>query len=276
MPYLVKLDVFEGPLDLLLFLVTKQQLDITAIALARVANEYGEYLKTLQLQAAGSERGPLDLDAESSYLVVFACLLEIKSRLLLPPEPEPELMDLDLERDTEEHDLVERLKEYKRFKEASIVLGERERTSLRMFPRPAPPEEEHAPEPVGLDVSLPDLLAALRSMLAGHQRRKQQAMRLRLQRVAVSVPQRMKDILDWLALRASVRSQVEFFELFGDEVSRPAIIVTFLAILDLARLRRIRVWQECVDVTSALCARPIYVSLYDAVEGVGLEGERSA
>lgn len=247
MTYKVKLDVFEGPLDLLLYLVTKEQLDITAISLAKVADEYFAYLKMLPLMAEGAEGG-LDLNVESEYLVVFACLLELKSRVLLPPEPEEtDFDDLDLERDTEEHDLLERLKEYKRFKEASVALQNRERESLQMFARPAPAEGETDAFTPAFDVALPDLLNALRTLLENRERRKAANKKLRLQRVAVSVPQRMNEILRWLSSAGNVGHQVEFFELFDDEVTRPQIIVTFLAILELARLRRIRVWQERAD-----------------------------
>lgn len=246
MTWQVKLDGFEGPLDLLLFLVTKEQLDITEISLARVADEYFSYLKTLQAAAAEAQAMGFDLDVESGYLVVFACLLEMKSRMLLPPDPDLEMPDgFDLERDTEEHDLVERLKEYKRFKEASNQLQDRERQSLQMFARPETDEETvEADDSAGLDVSLPDLLDALRSLLESNQRRKKTSRGLRLQRVAVSVPQRMKEILTALVELGAAEQRCEFGELFEDEVSRPQIIVTFLAVLELARLRRIRVSQE--------------------------------
>lgn len=236
MAYQVKIDLFEGPLDLLLYLVTREQMDVTAVSLAKVAEEYQAYLSMLEM---------LDLDIESSYLVAFACLLEIKSRILLPPEPEdfpPDLMDLDLEGDTAEQDLVERLKEYKKFKQAGRMLSEREREAMLVFPRPTPEEAEtgeSAPLPE-LDVSLPDLLDALRGLLEQQKARERNRRRLRVERVDVSVPQRMQEILEDLATRPSVT----FYDLFEREVTRSEIIVTFLAILELARLRRIRMRQE--------------------------------
>lgn len=262
MTWQVKLDIFEGPLDLLLYLVTKEQLDITAISLAQVADEYFAYLKAMQGVAAEARAAGMDLDVESEYLVVFACLLELKSRMLLPPEPDAEMPDgFDLERDTEEHDLVERLKEYKRFKEASNHLQDRERQSLQMFSRPPLDDEPtEVDENAGLDVSLPDLLEALRKLLENNQRRKRTNRGLRLQRVAVSVPQRMKEILSSLVERCEVGQRIDFTELFEDEVSRPHIIVTFLALLELARLRRIRVSQE---PTEEGCRGPIVVELVD-------------
>ena len=276
MTWQVKLDIFEGPLDLLLYLVTKEQLDITAISLARVADEYFAYLKTLQMAALEAQAAGFDLDVESEYLVVFACLLELKSRLLLPPEPDAEMPDgFDLERDTEEHDLLERLKEYKRYKEASNQLQDRERQSLQMFPRPAMEDEPlEVDENVGLDVSLPDLLEALRKLLESNQRRKRSNRGLRLQRVAVSVPQRMKEILASLADRGEAGLRTQFMELFEDEVSRPEIIVTFLAVLELARLRRIRVSQEPTEEGRR---GPIVVELLDGSQlaaGVEVPSER--
>lgn len=228
--YQVHTALFEGPLDLLLYLVSKQKLDLTEMSLSRVAEEYWSYLKMLE---------QLDLDVESSYLVVFACLLEIKSRLLLPPDPEPQdFEDFDLG-DTAEHDLVERLKEYKRYKEASRALQEREKEAMQVFPRPFD-EESVAIEPTTLDVSLPDLLEALRGVLETHQKKTRQQQGLRVERVNVSVPQRMRDLLAQLEPGRTV----EFFHLFAEEVTRADVIVTFLAILELARLRRIRIWQE--------------------------------
>lgn len=276
MTWQVKLENFEGPLDLLLFLVTKEQLDVTAISLARVADEYFAYLKALQVMASEARATGMDLDVESEYLVVFACLLELKSRMLLPPDPDAEMPDgFDLERDTEEHDLVERLKEYKRFKEASNHLQDRERQSLQMFSRPTLEDEPvEVDENGGLDVSLPDLLEALRKLLENNQRRKRTNRGLRLQRVAVSVPQRMKEILSSLVERGDVGQRIEFSELFEDEVSRPHIIVTFLAVLELARLRRIRVSQEPTDDGRL---GPIVVELLDGsplASGLEVPSER--
>ena len=236
MSYQVKIDLFEGPLDLLLYLVTREKLDISEISLARVAEDYQAYLKVLQA---------LDLDVESSYLVVLACLLEIKSRILLPPEPEeffPDYIELDLEGETAEQDLVDRLKEYKKFKAASRMLSEREREAMMVFPRPTP--EEAATGEVSslpeLDVALPDLLDALRRLLEQQKVRERTRKKMRVERVDVSVPQRMEEILEDLALRPAM----EFHDLFEREVTRAEIIVTFLAILELARLRRIRMRQE--------------------------------
>lgn len=268
MTWQVKLDVFEGPLDLLLYLVTKDQLDITEISLAKVADEYFAHLKALQEAAVEARAAGFDLDVESGYLVVFACLLEMKSRLLLPPEPDADLPDgFDLERDTEEHDLVERLKEYKRFKEASNQLQDRERQSLQMFARPVSEEEEAEVDVnAGLEVSLPDLLDALRRMLETNQRRKKSSRGLRLQRVAVSVPQRMKEMLASLADICADGRPIEFVALFEGDVSRPHVIVTFLAMLELARLRRIRIAQEPgVDGRRG----PIIVELVDGSPLVG-------
>ncbi|NDD27052.1 MAG: hypothetical protein EB084_02150 [Proteobacteria bacterium] len=268
MTWQVKLDVFEGPLDLLLYLVTKDQLDITEISLAKVADEYFAHLKALQEAAVEARAAGFDLDVESGYLVVFACLLEMKSRLLLPPEPDADLPDgFDLERDTEEHDLVERLKEYKRFKEASNQLQDRERQSLQMFARPVTEEEEvEVDVNAGLEVSLPDLLDALRRMLETNQRRKKSSRGLRLQRVAVSVPQRMKEMLASLAEICADGRPIEFVALFEGDVSRPHVIVTFLAMLELARLRRIRIAQEPgVDGRRG----PIIVELIDGSPLVG-------
>src|SRR5690242_17717918 len=125
----VHLEQFEGPLDLLLSLVEREKLEITELSLAKVCEQYKAYLQMLQ---------DLDLDLESSYLVVLAQLVELKSKALLPEEPDlPIYDDVWMDEQPPDDPLVKKLREYKRIKEAAQALGEREKQALSSFPRPS-------------------------------------------------------------------------------------------------------------------------------------------
>ncbi|MFN2167176.1 MAG: segregation and condensation protein A, partial [Anaerolineae bacterium] len=150
--YQVSLPVFEGPLDLLLHLIERQELDITQVSLARVTNQYLDHLARI------SERNPDNL---ADFIVVAAKLLLIKSRVLLPRPPAPPASE---EEDVGE-DLVRQLIEYKRFKEAAHWLQEVEAQGLRSYVRLAAAPRLDPVIDLG-DVSLDDLLAAVREVLA--------------------------------------------------------------------------------------------------------------
>lgn len=225
--YKVQLPFFEGPLDLLLSLVEQSELDITEISLSQVAGQYREYLELL---------GQLDVEIESSYLVVFAQLLELKSRLLLPviePEDDPFMGGDD---DHEPDDLVARLREYQRLKRAAMWLAERESQSLARYPHPSGLSEPESPL---LHVSRRSLyLAALRALRP----RKPFKEPIGYRRVELSVPERVEEI--WSHLTAA-SGRVTFSQLLRREGERkPLVVVTFLALLEMARRERIRLYQE--------------------------------
>lgn len=226
--YRVQVDLFEGPLDLLLHLVQKNELDITEISLAEVAHQYWEYLQLMQA---------LNLEIESSFILVLASLLEIKSRMLLPiQEPLPgEPPQTEEERS---QDLIERLKVYKQFKEAALSLQGRETLSLARHTRPVDEAGQPVEEGLALgEVSVFDLLDAVQGILRRHL--EQDARTIRLEKMQISVPERMKQVWRQVTHDRTVR----FLDLFEDAPDRDGIIVTFLAILELARLRRIRLVQ---------------------------------
>lgn len=229
--YKVNLPFFEGPLDLLLSLVEESELDITEISLSAVTGQYREYLELL---------GQLDVEIESSYLVVFAQLLELKSRLLLP-EPEPDDSHLfGFEVEPEEDDLVARLREYQRLKRGAQWLSEREGQSLARYRHPSGLSE---PETPLLHISLRSLhSAALRCLKP--QRAFREAMDYK--RIELSVPERVEQI--WGTLQSAQKvgqTRTTFSQLLRTQGrSKPLVVVTFLALLEMARRDRVTLFQD--------------------------------
>jgi segregation and condensation protein A len=213
MTFQVKLQMFEGPLDLLLHLIREHRLDILDIPIARITEEY---LRTLALMQE------LDLDVAGEFLVMAATLIHIKSRMLLPPDEadaeEPEEVDPRAE-------LVDRLLEYKRFKEAAQTLAVLEGEQSLLHPRgtPAPPLTVEGP----VEIPLVDLLRALRDVL----RRAPAERAIEIRSEEMNVGQRLVLLVDRLAKE----SPLAFDRLFEDSSRRIEIIVTFLALLELLR-----------------------------------------
>ncbi|MBI3604624.1 MAG: segregation/condensation protein A [Nitrospirae bacterium] len=222
--YSVKLDVFEGPLDLLLHLIKKHQLNIYDIPIALITRQYLEYLelmKTLNLSIAGD------------FLVIAATLIHIKSKMLLPPEenPNPE----EDEGDPRE-ELVTRLLEYKKFKEASGHFEERESFWVEVFRRRAPEESDPVNEEfVFTDLNLFDLVDALQKVII----RLPEKSILEITQDNLSVADRINSLLEFLENKESA----SFFELFERDQTRGMVVVTFLALLELCRLRLVQIQQ---------------------------------
>ncbi|MFO1420665.1 MAG: segregation/condensation protein A [Candidatus Competibacteraceae bacterium] len=208
----VFLEAFEGPLDLLLYLIKRQNLDILDIPIATITRQYMEYLALMR---------ELRLDLAAEYLVMAAWLAEIKSRLLLP-QPTPS----EAEEEDPRAELVRRLQEYERFQQAARALDEMPRLERDLFAASAEPscrEVARVPPPV----SLADLLGALREVLA----RAEMFGRHHIRRETLSVRERMSQVLDRLdALRFT-----PFTALFRPEEGRMGVVVTFLAVLELLR-----------------------------------------
>ena len=221
--YQVALPVFEGPLDLLLHLIERQELDITEVSLAQVTNQYLDYLARI------SERNPEEL---ADFLVVAAKLLLIKSRVLLPQPPAPPLSEEDVG-----DDLVRQLIEYKRFKEVARWLREVEEQGQQAYVRlPGIPPVEAIVD-LG-DVSLQDLLLAV-----------QQALDVKPPRPSVNgaVAPITISIADQMALierRTAGGRRASFRRLLDDARSRIEIIVTLLALLEMVKQLRVRMHQD--------------------------------
>jgi segregation and condensation protein A len=216
MTFQVKLGVFEGPLDLLLHLIREHQVDILDIPIATITDEYLRYLALMQ---------ELDLDVAGEFLLMAATLIHIKSKMLLPPD---ETADGDeAEQEDPRAELVNRLLEYKRFKEAAQTLGVLESETAYLHRRGAPAMEMEVEGP--LQVSMVELLRALRDVLS----RTEKAAPLEITPEEINVGQRIVMLIDRLA----AESPIEFGQLFGSATRRVEVIVTFLALLEILRRR---------------------------------------
>lgn len=216
MTYQIKLEMFEGPLDLLLHLIREHQLDILDIPIATITDEYLRHLALMQ---------ELDLDVAGEFLVMAATLIHIKSRMLLPPDELAE--GEEVEENDPRAELVDRLLEYKKFKEAAQTLGVLEGEQMLLHRRGAPAIDLEVEGP--LEVSMYELLRAFRDVLS----RASTPAALEITPEQLSVGQRIVSLLDRLA----AESPVEFTALFTGSVQRVEIIVTFLALLELLRRR---------------------------------------
>lgn len=216
MTYQVKLEMFEGPLDLLLHLIREHQLNILDIPIAKITEEYLRYLAMMQ---------ELDLDVAGEFLLMAATLIHIKSRMLLPPEEAAE--GEEIEEEDPRAELVDRLLEYKKFKEAAQTLGVLEVEQALLHRRGAPAMELTIEGP--LTVSLLELMRAFRDIL----RRADVPAPLEITPEELNVGQRIVLLLDRLA----AESPLEFGRLFAGSTRRTEIIVTFLALLELLRRR---------------------------------------
>jgi segregation and condensation protein A len=219
----VKLKIFEGPLDLLLHLIKKNEVSIADIPIAAITEQYLAALELMQ---------SLNLDIAGEFLVMAATLIHIKSRMLLPPEEDEE--EEEEEGDPREQ-LVRQLLEYQRFKEAAGELERREILRRDVFVRPfEAPEEAEAVELEG--VSLFDLISALQSVLERLPR--EEAHQVTLERISV------REKMNRLLYDLHKRGKLVFQSLFEGAVSRMEVVVTFLAMLELVRIRAIKIWQE--------------------------------
>ena len=219
----VKLEIFEGPLDLLLFLIRREEIDIYDIPITNITDQYMEYLDIMRL---------LDLDIASDFLVMAATLIYIKSRMLLPPDEREEEEEEEYD---PRMDLVRQLLEYRKFKDAASTLQAMELEQEKLFPR-AGINEHPKVEPASLDANIFDLLTAFGDVL-----KRSDAAHLReIVSDRFTVADRILHITKVLQEAASIT----FDSLFRDLASRSEIVVTFLALLELVRTKEVLVQQE--------------------------------
>ncbi len=223
--YKVKLEVFEGPLDLLLFLIKRDEVDIHEISIERITKQYLEYLQAFK---------ELKIDIAGEFIVMAANLIYMKSRSLLPLDQQPP--EEDAEEDDPRWDLIRQLIEYKKFKEAAAQLQIREWEQERIFTRENDNvAREAAPLQLG-EVSIFQLINAFQNVIKRVEAREDLG-EIFGERFTVS--EKIETILQRIANGASVR----FSELFADIASRVEIVVTFLALLELIRLKQVRALQ---------------------------------
>jgi segregation and condensation protein A len=218
----VQLDVFEGPLDLLLYLVKKEEVSIYEVNLTKIASQFIAYIDVMR---------QLDLEVAGEFLVMAATLMYIKSRELLPVDQQAQVEEED-DGDDPRWELIRRLVEYKKFKDAAAHLQEKEALQESVFPRmPGKLEfaaEGPAPKP---DVSLFDLVNAVSSILRRISEREASTRDVFEDKWTVS------EKIDHLLKLVRGRPRLRFSELFAESTSRLEVVVTFLAVLELIRLK---------------------------------------
>lgn len=226
----IVLEAFEGPLDLLLYLIRKENLDILDIPMAPLTRQYLEYVELMKVK---------NLELAAEYLVMAAMLMEIKSRLLLPRPP-----SVAAEEEDPRAELVRRLLEYERIKKAAQALDELPQVGRDVIAISVWIEKtvsERLP-----DVNAQDLAEAWRGLL----HRARMSRHHRISREELSVREHMSAVLRAL----KERRVLEFSELFEPERGVPLLVVTFLAVLELAR-------EHLIEITQSECFAPIYVKL---------------
>lgn len=224
--YKVKFEVFEGPLDLLLYLIKKEEVDIYEVNLTTLATQFLEYVDVMRL---------LDLDIAGEFLVMAATLMYIKSRELLPGDQQAVTEGED-EGEDPRWELIRQLVEYKKFKDAAAQLQVLEARQENIFARtPAKPDFD-AP-PVRPNVSLFDLLNAVNSVLKRFGQREEL-------RDIYEDKWTVSEKIEFLLKELAVRSALKFSELFANATSRSEVVCTFLALLELMRLKQIIAIQQ--------------------------------
>jgi segregation and condensation protein A len=221
----ISLPLYEGPLDLLLDMIRKQKIDIYDIPIARITEQYLEYLRFIQ---------ELNIDVAGEFVFMAAQLIYIKSRMLLPPDPDAEAAEAEDPR----AELVRRLLEYERFKNAAQMLYQRELVEKVSWNNPGEaPFEESELEPQ-MAVTLYDLLLAFRDVV----KRAESRPLLEVSREEFSVEQMMGYLLDKMV---SAKKEITLTALLLPSInSRRALITAFLALLELTRLNAIFLRQE--------------------------------
>jgi segregation and condensation protein A len=223
--YKVKLEIFEGPLDLLLYLIKRDEIDIYEISLERITRQYLEYLQAFK---------ELNIDVAGEFVVMAANLIYLKSRSLLPADLQPP--EEDVEEDDPRWDLIRQLIEYKKFKEAAEQLQLRELEQERIFARSGSlAAVADAPLRLG-EVGIFQLINAFQTVI---KRVEAQENLREIFGEHFTVSDKIDSILERMVNGALVR----FSELFEAVTSRVEIVVTFLALLELIRLKQVRALQ---------------------------------
>jgi segregation and condensation protein A len=221
----VFLEAFEGPLDLLLYLIKKQNIDILDIPIAKITLQYVNYVDQMQ---------EIKFELAAEYLVMAAMLAEIKSRMLLPKAPDEEEDNLD-----PRADLVRRLQEYEQFKQAAEDLDQLARLGRDYFP--VDMEHIHTAEIQHPDVELSDLLIAMKDILS----KADKFTHHNIEKEALSVRERMSNIMSLLHANSESKSHfIKFTSLFNYKEGKSGVVVTFLAILELSKQSLLEIVQN--------------------------------
>ena len=221
--YKVKFEVFEGPLDLLLYLIKKEEVDIYSVNLTKLASQFIEYIEMMR---------EFDLEVAGEFLVMASTLMYIKSRELLPVDQQAQVEE---EEDGEDPrwELIRQLVEYKKFKDAAAQLQELEARQEGVFPRlPIKPVFEEEKPLTKPEVTIFDLLNAVNSVLKRFEKRDNP-------REIYEDKWSVSDKIEHIVKLMTTQSGVRFSELFEDATSRSEVVCTFLALLELIRLKQL-------------------------------------
>lgn len=226
--YKVKLEVFEGPLDLLLYLIKQDEIDIYDISLERITSQYLEYLQAFK---------ELNIELAGEFIVMAANLIYLKSRSLLPRDQQPP--EEDAGEEDPRWELIRQLIEYKKFKEAAAQLNLRALEQERIFVRETG-STLAIQEPLRLgEVGIFQLISAFQAVMKRIEAR-QDVQEIFSERFSVS------EKIDSILQRIATGNRLRFSDLFGDAASRVEVVVTFLALLELIRLKQVRAVQKNV------------------------------
>ena len=239
----VFLEAFEGPLDLLLYLIRKENIDIADIPVAEITRQYIEYIELMQ---------EMQLELAGEYLLMSAMLAEIKSRILLPRPPGIEADEAD-----PRAELIRRLQEYERYKQAAEDMDALPRLGRDVFQASAEPLEQKV-IPLPPEVELQDLIAAFQDVL----KRASMYAHHHVQLESLSVRERMSSIL----AKVNAEHFTGFKELFTAEEGRMGVVVSFLAILELVK-------ESLIDLTQAEPFAPIHVKAAARAEDEATEDD---
>jgi len=225
--YAIKLDIFEGPLDLLLYLIKKNEIDIYNIPVALITEQYLQYLKIIK---------SLNLDLAGEYLVMASTLIHIKSRMLLPVPEEPSAEEMEEDPRAE---LIKQLLEYQSFKEAAADLGKRPLLERDVFARSASIDDEIDKSVENddelMEVSIFELIEAFHRLVSRID--KKDLLEIDMEKLSIA------DIINDVMERLNREKNLTFEELLGEKINRRRIIYTFLAILELIKLKIVKAYQ---------------------------------
>lgn len=220
--YKVRLEAFEGPLDLLLYLIKKEQVSIYDIPIARITEQYLEYVRLME---------ELDIGLAGEFLVMAATLIHIKTKMLLPRDPIAEGAGEELEDPRQE--LVERLLEHQRFRTAAEFLHHKQLMEQAVYTRPLPVEDR---ENMEVSAGVFDLLTAFRDVLL----RAQALVEIEIARDEVTLAQKLAEVRGIVEMRG----EINVMELFESSRSKRELVITFLAVLELVKELVIRIQQS--------------------------------
>lgn len=248
----VKLEAYEGPLDLLLDLIRKQKVNIYDIPIARITRQYLDYLRLME---------ELNIDVAGEFVLMAATLIYIKSRMLLPPDPTaPE----EEQEGDPRAELVQRLLEHEQFKNAAEMLKSKRTVEEATWSRPGIDEFTEAEDEPGLAVSVFDLISVFREILERAKKRPQ----IHVRREQVSVREMLEHVKQVMRSRSG---PVSIEDLAAGYVWRQALIALLLALLELVRLRAIHLRQDELFAPITAVKSNRFEEIVDSVNAADLE-----